>query len=84
MKKRLPRMKSDAEAKRFLQQDLTDYLTPGNFALTSFEFAPKNKSITIRVSNELLHAVQTVAKKRGIDYQKLIRQAIEQFLREAA
>ena len=84
MKKRLPKLKSDSDAKKFLRQDLTDYLTPENFALTSFEFAPKNKSITIRVSNELLQAVQTVAKQRGMDYQKLIRQAIERFLREAA
>ncbi len=55
-----------------------------NFKLMYFEFAPKNKSITLRVSNKLLDAVQTAAKRRGINYQKLIREAIEQFLKKAA
>ncbi|MBK7962472.1 MAG: ribbon-helix-helix protein, CopG family [Bdellovibrionales bacterium] len=48
----------------------------------SFEFAPWDKSITIRVSNDLLAAVQSVAKERGTNYQKLIREAIERFLEE--
>lgn len=50
----------------------------------SFEFAPKNKSITLRVSNDLLEAVQAVAKERGTNYQKLIREAIERYLKKAA
>jgi predicted DNA binding CopG/RHH family protein len=77
-------MKSDGAAKALLGKDLSAYLSPENFKLTSFEFAPKNKSITLRVSNELLGAVQTAAKKRGINYQKLIREAIEQFLKKTA
>lgn len=84
MSKRLPKMKSDRAAKNLLKKDLSDFLSPENFALTSFEFAPKNKSITLRVSNELLDAVQSAAKQRGINYQKLIREAIEQFLKKAS
>jgi predicted DNA binding CopG/RHH family protein len=77
-------MKSDRAAKDLLKKDLSDYLSSENFALTSFEFAPKDKSITLRVSNELLDAVQSAAKQRGINYQKLIREAIEQFLKKAS
>ncbi len=84
MSKRLPKIKSDQAAKNLLKKDLSDYLSPENFALTSFEFAPKDKSITLRVSNELLDAVQSAAKQRGINYQKLIREAIEQFLKRAS
>lgn len=84
MKKRLPKMKSDRAAKSILKKDLSEFISPENFKLTSFEFAPKNKSITLRVSDELLGAVQAVAKQRGINYQKLIREAIEQFLKKAA
>lgn len=84
MSKRLPKMKSDRATKAMMKKDLSDYLSPENFKLTSFEFAPKNKSITLRVSDELLGAVQAVAKRRGINYQKLIREAIEQFLKKAA
>lgn len=84
MSKRLPKMKSDRAAKQMLKKDLSDFMTPENFKLTSFEFAPKNRSITLRVSDQLLGAVQSAAKKRGLNYQKLIREAIEQFLKKAA
>jgi predicted DNA binding CopG/RHH family protein len=84
MTKRLPKMKSDRAVKNLLKKDLSDYLSPENFALTSFEFAPKDKSITLRVSGDLLSAVQAAAKQRGINYQKLIREAIEQFLKRAS
>lgn len=83
MSKRLPKMKNDRAAKAMLKNDLTDYISPENFKLTSFEFAPKGKSITLRVSSELLDAVQTAAKRRRTNYQKLIREAIELFLRKA-
>ncbi len=84
MSKYLPKMKSDRGAKAAMKRDLSEYISPDNFKLTSFEFAPKNKSITLRVSDELLGAVQSAAKRRGINYQKLIREAIEQFLKKAA
>jgi len=84
MKKRLPKLKSDRAAKELLKKDLSDFISPDNFTTTSFEFAPKDKSITLRVSSDLLDAVQTVAKRRRTNYQKLIREAIEQFLKKAA
>ena len=84
MKKHFSKMKNDREAKKILKKDLSDYLDPKNFTLTSFEFAPKDKSITLRMSHSLLDAVRVTAKQRGTDYQKLIREAIEQFLRKNA
>lgn len=84
MSKRLPKMKSDRAAKKLLKKELSEYFSPENFTLTSFEFAPKDKSITLRVSGDLLDAVQSAAKRRGINYQKLIREAIEQFLKKAS
>lgn len=84
MKKRLPKMKSDRAAKELLKKDLSEFISSESFKLTSFEFAPKDKSITLRVSSELLDAVQVAAKRRGTNYQKLIREAIERFLKKAA
>ena len=84
MKKRFPKMKSDTAAKAVLKRDLSDFISKENFKAASFEFAPKDKSITLRVSNQLLEAVQSAAKRRGTNYQKLIREAIEQFLKKAA
>jgi predicted DNA binding CopG/RHH family protein len=82
MNKRLPKLKSDRAAKTFLKKDLSDYISKENFKPISFEFAPKDKSITLRVSNQLLEEVQMAAKRRGINYQKFIREAIEQFLKK--
>ncbi len=84
MTKRLPKIKSDQAAKDLLKKDLSDYMTPQNFTRTSFEFTPKDKSITLRVSSEMLKTVQGVAKQRGTNYQKLIREAIEFFLKKQA
>ena len=77
MRKKFPVLKSDEEAEAFLQQDLSDYLHAGNFAPFRFEFKPKEKSINLRISDDLLKAVQTRAKREGIPYQRYIRQALE-------
>ena len=84
MSKRLPRMKTNRATKVALKKGLSDYISPDNFKLSTFEFAPKDKSITLRVSSKLLDVVQSTAKRRGVNYQKLIREAIEQFLKQAA
>jgi len=78
MSKPLPKLNSDQEAEDFLEQDLTDYLTPQNFTKTTFEFAPKDKSITLRLSSELLTAVKNTAEAQGMNYQKYIREVLEQ------
>ena len=84
MKKILPRMKDDRAAKAILRRELSDYFNGDNFALTSFEFAPKNRSITLRISDGLLKALKMVAREQGTNYQRIVRQAIEHFLRKQA
>jgi len=84
MSKRLIKTRIDRAAKKIPSRDLTNYLSPDTFKRTTFEFAPKDKSITLRISSELLQAVQDVAKMRRTNYQKLIREAIEQYLKKAA
>jgi predicted DNA binding CopG/RHH family protein len=83
MKKRLPKMKTDRAARALLKQELSDFTSPDVFKATSFEFSPKDKSVTLRMSSELLGAVQSAAKKRKTNYQKIIREAIELFLKKA-
>ncbi|MBI2606927.1 MAG: CopG family transcriptional regulator [Deltaproteobacteria bacterium] len=81
MSKRIPRFKSDEEAERFLEQDLTDYLDPQYFRLARIEFIPKNKTVTFRISSTLLEQVKALAKSRGVNYQKLIREGLELVVR---
>lgn len=75
-------MTTDEEAESLLEQDLSDYLHKDNFKFVSFEFKPKDKTVSLQVSEELLEKVKTVAKKEGISYQKYIHWAIEKSLGE--
>jgi predicted DNA binding CopG/RHH family protein len=80
MSKKLPVFKTDKEAESFLDQDLSDYISAENFAPFQFEFRPKQKSVNLRISEELLNAVRAVAHRRGIPYQRFIRQTLESAL----
>ena len=77
MKKPLPILTTDKEAEAFVENiDLTQYdfssLTP-----TRFEFQPKERSITMRLSEPLLEAIKQEAGRSGLPYQRFIRQALE-------
>ena len=80
MSKHLPKMRSDKEAEDLLEQDISEYLHPQNFTQVSFEFLPKDTTISLRISSDLLEAIQTASSKRGISYQKFIREAVERSL----
>jgi predicted DNA binding CopG/RHH family protein len=77
MSKRLPKLKSDKDVEKLLDGDLSAYLDADNLYRTTFEFAPKTKVINLRISPELLSAVKKVSDKRGIPYQRYIREALE-------
>jgi predicted DNA binding CopG/RHH family protein len=77
MKKQLPILTTDKEAEDFIDNaDLTKYdlsvLTP-----IHFEFQPKERSITMRLSEPLLDAIKEEAERSGIPYQRFIRQTLE-------
>ena len=81
MKKRLPKLKSDKDAEEFLERNLSDYIHSGNFKLASFEYAAKDKAVSVRLSGALLSAIKLASKKKGIPYQRYIREAIEQSIK---
>jgi predicted DNA binding CopG/RHH family protein len=66
-----------------LDQDLSDLIQYGKWQRVQFELKPKNKTITIRISEELLEAVKKRAAKEGLDYQKYIRLTLEQIVLKA-
>ena len=84
MSRHLRKMKTDESVKNVMSKDLSEYISPENFSPSSFEFEAKDKSITLRMSEHLLKKIQSLAEKRHISYQKMIRQAIEKFVIEAA
>ena len=82
MSKRLPALRNDKEAEELLERDLSDYIVPENLEPFPFEYRPKQKSVNLRISEELLKAVRAAARRRGIPYQRYIRQALELALRQ--
>ena len=77
MKKKVPRLKSDEQAEKFLAQDLSR-LDFSQFKPTLFEFEKKSDQINLRVPRLLLEAVKARAKDRGIPYTRYIRETLEQ------
>ena len=77
MKRPLPILTSDKEAEDFIDNtDLTQYdLSALN--QIRFEFQPKERSITMRLSEPLLEAIKEEAIRSGLPYQRFIRQALE-------
>jgi predicted DNA binding CopG/RHH family protein len=84
MSKKLTVFKTDKEAEDFLDQDLSDCISAENLVPFPFEYRPKQKSINLRISEELLSAVRSEARRRWIPYQRYIRQALEAAVRRRA
>lgn len=49
-----------------------------------FQFAPKDKTITLRMSSDLLNRYKQLAKEMDTQYQKLIREALLEYLLKKA
>ena len=80
MSSKIPEFRTDEELEAFLEQDLSDYITPENFRRARFEFLPKTRQVNLRFSEALLDAVRERAREQGISYQRYIRQAVERAL----
>ena len=78
MKKKLTKLTTDKESENFLDQDITEFMD--DFKITTFEFAPKTKSLTIQISDPLLNNVQSFAKQENVSFQKVVLQALEEFI----
>ncbi len=80
MKKKIPTFKTDREAERFIDTaDLSDYDLSGARPVR-FEFEKKDARVNMRLPRALLDALKERAKRRGIPYQRFIREALEQAL----
>ena len=83
MRKKLPALKIDREGQELLNKDLSAYITAENLEPFPFEYRPKQKSVNLRISDELLNAVRAAARRNGVPYQRFIRQALELALERA-
>jgi predicted DNA binding CopG/RHH family protein len=77
MKKAIPTFKTDKEAEDFVATaDLTEYDLSGG-QIMRFEMKRKDKSVNLRLPEQLLEAVRLRARDAGIPYQRFIRMALE-------
>ena len=77
MKKAIPTFKTDKEAEDFVATaDLTEYDLSGGQVMR-FEMKSKDKSVNLRLPEQLLEAVRRRARDAGIPYQRFIRMALE-------
>ena len=78
-KRKVPRLTTDEDAEKFLEQDLSD-LDFSQFKPVRFEFEKKDTRLNMRVPLSMMRALKSRAKARGIPYQRFIREALEQTL----
>ena len=82
-KKPLPTLKSDDEAETFVaSSDLTEYDLSGLVPMR-FELKRKDKSVNLRLPDDLLIAVRERAQREKIPYQRFIRMVLERALQHA-
>lgn len=74
--KRVPELKTDAEAEAFLEQDLSD-LDFSQFKPMRFELAKKEAALNMRLPAALMDAIRAKAKAQGIPYARYVRMVLE-------
>lgn len=82
-KKPLPTLKSDADAEAFVAEaDLTEF-DLSKLVPVRFELKRKDKSVNLRLPDDLLTAVREQAQRENMPYQRFIRLALEKALQHA-
>ncbi|WP_048646882.1 CopG family antitoxin [Nitratireductor soli] len=79
MKRKVPKLKTDEDVEAFLDQDLSD-LDFSQFKPAGFEFESKAARVNMRMPESQLEAVKAEAKKRGIPYQRMMRELLQRGL----
>ena len=74
--KRVPELKTDAEAEAFLEQDLSN-LDFKQFKPMRFEVARKEATLNMRLPAALMAAVRAKAKAQDIPYARYVRMVLE-------
>ena len=67
-----------------LDKDLSSLFDKKGWKKINYELLQKNKTITLRINEELLEAIKAKAIEEGIDYQKWIRESLVEKLNRSA
>lgn len=78
-KRKVPRLKTDRAAEKFLEKDLSD-LDFSQFKPVRFEFEKKDAQLNMRLPASMVRALKERAKARGVPYQRFVRETLEHAL----
>lgn len=67
-----------------LAGDLSEIIGKAKWKKVRFVLAPKDTTVTLRMSKDMVETAKKLAKKRGVKYHRLMRDAIANFLIKAA
>ena len=75
MKKRIPKFKSEDEERKFwAEEDTTEYIDWSQSRTAKFpNLKPSLRSISIRLPESLIERYKTLANKRDVPYQSLMK-----------
>ncbi len=79
MTRKVPRLKTDEEAEAFLDQDLSDF-DFSQFKPLRYEIENKTARLNMRMPQSQMEAIKAEARKRGVPYQRLIRELVQRGL----
>ena len=75
--KKIPALRSDEEAERFVDTaDLSEY-DLSEFKPMRFELAKKEASLNMRLPSSLMNAIRAKAEALGIPYSRYVRMVLE-------
>jgi predicted DNA binding CopG/RHH family protein len=67
-----------------LDHDLSDFIGKAKWHKVQFVLMPKDTTVTLRMPRAMLDKAKQVAEKKGIKYQKMLREVIADFLSKVA
>ena len=72
-----PTLRSDEEAEKWLEEaDLSEYDWDAG-EIVQYEFEEKNARVNMRLPESQLNAIKAEAAKRGVKYQRFMRELLE-------
>ena len=67
-----------------LDGDMSDFIAKAKWHKVQFVLMPKDTTVTLRMPKAMLDKAKQVAQKKGLKYQKMLRDVIADFLSKAA
>jgi predicted DNA binding CopG/RHH family protein len=67
-----------------LVEDLSDHIGTLKWGKVHFSFAPQDPTVTIRIPKKFVDLAKQMAKKKGVKYHRMMRDAIVDYVVKAA